>query len=601
MARGIGLVGCGLLLVVVEPPAGLPAQEPRRHHPLQQGRGGVDRVLELVVQHAGDVQRGVQPDEVEQGQRAHRVGQPQVHGLVDVLFGGDAVVEHLDRAVQVRHQQEVHDEPGPVLGQHGLLADPLAVGPGELDRLVGGLQPPDDLHQLQHRRRVEEVHADHPVGPAGLGGQLRDGKRRRVGGQHDLVAGELRELGEDILLDVDVLGGGLDHQVHVGNRADVGPAGDPPEDPVAVLLGELPLLDGPPGRLLDRASGPLDLAVLDLDEHDVLPGPGDDLDDPRAHDPRADDPDPLDLVSLHAVASLAWAPARRRVRARVVVARGMRQSRPAAAAPSAILSRRMPTVISRDGTELFVEVLGDGEPVVLLAHGLTGNRNELAIFAPFLPGTKVLMDFRGHGNSGRPPTGSYTFDHLAGDVDAVAEAYGASVVAGGSMGAAATLRLLEADPARFDKLIIVLPARLEVGDETYVRLSRMADLLEEHGPEKTADIMLEEEEAAGAFDQFPASKEYRRAAILATNSDGVPRAIRGVINDVALRDPERIRQVTAPTLIIAQEGDSFHSTEVARELEAAMPNSELVVLPDQHALLREIPTLITKVHQLLSA
>jgi 3-oxoadipate enol-lactonase len=250
---------------------------------------------------------------------------------------------------------------------------------------------------------------------------------------------------------------------------------------------------------------------------------------------------------------------------------------------------------------LFVEVLGEGQPVVLLAHGLTGNRNELAIFAPFLPGTKVLMDFRGHGESARPPEGSYTFDHLAGDVEAVADAYGASVVAGGSMGAAATLRLLETEPGRFDKLIILLPARLEVGDETYVRLSRMADLLEEHGPEKTAEIVLEEEDAAGAFEQFPASRDYRRAAILAMNSDGVPRAIRGVINEQPVRDPERIRQVTAPTLIIAQEGDSFHSTEVARELAAALPNSDLVVLPDQHALLREIPVLMTKVYQLLSS
>jgi 3-oxoadipate enol-lactonase len=260
----------------------------------------------------------------------------------------------------------------------------------------------------------------------------------------------------------------------------------------------------------------------------------------------------------------------------------------------------MPTVRSKDGTELFVDVVGEGEPVILLAHGLTGNRNELALFAPFLPGTKVLMDFRGHGQSGRPPAGSYTFDHLAGDVEAVADEYGVSVVAGGSMGAAATLRLLESDPGRFAKLIILLPAKLEVGDETYRRLSRMADLLEEHGPERTAEIVVAEEDAAGSFDTFPASKDYRRAAILAMNSDGVPHAIRGVINDRPVRDPERIRLVTAPTLIIAQEGDSFHSTEVARELEAVMPNSELVVLPDQHALLREIPVLMMKVQSLLS-
>jgi pimeloyl-ACP methyl ester carboxylesterase len=260
----------------------------------------------------------------------------------------------------------------------------------------------------------------------------------------------------------------------------------------------------------------------------------------------------------------------------------------------------MPTVVSKDGTELYVEVVGEGEPVVLLAHGLTGNRNELAIFAPFLPGTKVLMDFRGHGNSARPPAGSYTFDHLAGDVAAVSDEFGASVAAGGSMGAAAMLRVCEEDPERFDKMIILLPARLEVGDETYVRLSHMADLLEEHGPERAAEIVLEEEEAAGAFELFPASKDYRRAAILAMNSDGVPHAIRGVINDQPVRDASRIEAIKAPTLIIAQEGDSFHSTEVAQELADHLPNSDLVILPDQHALLREIPMLITKVHQLLS-
>jgi pimeloyl-ACP methyl ester carboxylesterase len=260
----------------------------------------------------------------------------------------------------------------------------------------------------------------------------------------------------------------------------------------------------------------------------------------------------------------------------------------------------MPTVTSRDGTELYVEVVGEGEPVILLAHGLTGNRNELAIFAPFMPGTKVLMDFRGHGASGRPPAGSYSFDHMAGDVDAVADEFGVSVVAGGSMGAAATLRLLEANPRRFDRLIILLPAKLEAGDETYVRLSRMADLLEEHGPERTAEIILAEEEAAGSFEQSPASKDYRRMAILAMNSDGVPNAIRGVINDVPVRDPDRIREVTAPTLIITQQGDAFHSVEVATELHELMTNSDLMILEDQHALLREIPTLIAKVNQLLS-
>src|SRR3954463_15932556 len=106
----------------------------------------------------------------------------------------------------------------------------------------------------------------------------------------------------------------------------------------------------------------------------------------------------------------------------------------------------------------------------------------------------------------------------------------------------------------------------------------MADLLEEHGPERTAEIILAEEEAAGAFEQFPASRDYREAAILAMNSDGVPNAIRGVINDMPVREPGRISEVKAPTLIISQQGDAFHSVEVATELHELMENSDLVVL-----------------------
>ena len=79
------------------------------------------------------------------------------------------------------------------------------------------------------------------------------------------------------------------------------------------------------------------------------------------------------------------------------------------------------------------------------------------------------------------------------------------------------------------------------------------------------------------------------------NSDGVPAAIRGVVHDVPVRDPARVRRVQAPALIIAQEGDSFHSTEVAHELAATLPNSELMVFADQFAMLREVPTVVQRV------
>ena len=43
--------------------------------------------------------------------------------------------------------------------------------------------------------------------------------------------------------------------------------------------------------------------------------------------------------------------------------------------------------VESDGVRLAAEVIGEGEPVSVMAHGLTGNRTQLRLFAPFLPGT----------------------------------------------------------------------------------------------------------------------------------------------------------------------------------------------------------------------
>lgn len=259
----------------------------------------------------------------------------------------------------------------------------------------------------------------------------------------------------------------------------------------------------------------------------------------------------------------------------------------------------MPTVPSSDGVELAVEIVGSGEPITLLAHGLTGSRRELELFPPFLPGTKVLFDFRGHGESGRPPPESYSMDHFAGDLEAVADAFEATAVAGVSLGGGATLRLLRRRPDRFSRLVFLLPARLERATEAHTRLLRTADLLESEGPEEAARIVVAEEAARGAFEAFPTSRAYRLEAIRRMNSDGIPHAIRELLNDAAPSDEAALRRVTAPSLVVGQEGDPVHTADVARELAEWLPNSELVILPDQYSLIREIPTLVQKVTALL--
>lgn len=251
-----------------------------------------------------------------------------------------------------------------------------------------------------------------------------------------------------------------------------------------------------------------------------------------------------------------------------------------------------------DGVRLAVEVVGEGDPVTVVGHGLTQTRRDLALMAPFLPGTKLLVDFRGHGDSERPGAGHYSMDHFASDVDSVAAAFGATCAAGTSLGAGAALRLLCHQPDRFEKLVVILPARLK--PEARTGLLRLADLLEAHPLEEVADIVVAEEEATGRFDGFPASRELRRQAILAMNRDGIPLAIRGCIDDPPIRDPEPITRVTAAALVIAQEGDPVHDPQVARELAAILPRAELVLFPDRYSLIREIPAVVAKVSAFLA-
>src|SRR5512138_240778 len=73
-------------LVDVEPAPGLAAVEARDRHLPEQRRRRVAGLLQLLVQDLGDVAGRVDPDEVEELERAHRMSAAEPHALVDVLL-----------------------------------------------------------------------------------------------------------------------------------------------------------------------------------------------------------------------------------------------------------------------------------------------------------------------------------------------------------------------------------------------------------------------------------------------------------------------------------------------------------------------------------
>ena len=291
VSHDLGAVGRG---VGVDAAAGLAAEQASRDVLLEQRGRRVPVVARLRVHRLEDLVGGVEADQVEQRQRAHRVAAAEAHGRIDVLAGGVAALVHPDRVVEVAEQQRVGDEAGPVPRRGRLLLDlgDELLGAGD-HRRVGdhGL---DDLDETHHRRRVEPVQPDDARGATGAGGQLGDRQRGGVGGQHRLRREQPVELGEELLLELHPLRDGLDDQLAVLDRLERGAERDPAHQRGDVVLGQLAAGDRTAGRVGDVPLGSLEALVVVLDAHDLDPGAGEHLGDARSHRAQSDDTDPAE-------------------------------------------------------------------------------------------------------------------------------------------------------------------------------------------------------------------------------------------------------------------------------------------------------------------
>jgi pimeloyl-ACP methyl ester carboxylesterase len=247
---------------------------------------------------------------------------------------------------------------------------------------------------------------------------------------------------------------------------------------------------------------------------------------------------------------------------------------------------------------LHVEVDGDGEPITVLAHGLTNSCRELSAFTPMVGGTKVRFCFRGHGHSSAPSSG-YRFADFASDLDAVARAYGATRAVGTSLGAGAILHLLERDPERFARIILLLPAGLDVPLSDPDGFLATAGVLETMPKDDAVEAILSDPARVQGYLRQPWLRDFDLALWADTNPQGLARAIREVVRDHPVTDRASLRRVLAPVMIICREGDWIHPAELGRVLAELLPNAELVVFADDSELIAAVPALVGRVAEFL--
>jgi 3-oxoadipate enol-lactonase len=252
-----------------------------------------------------------------------------------------------------------------------------------------------------------------------------------------------------------------------------------------------------------------------------------------------------------------------------------------------------------DDATIYYETDGEGPPVTIVAHGLTNNRNELAALTPLVPGTKVRFDFRGHGRSSAPEA-NYAFADFARDLEAVADEVGATRAVGTSLGAGAIASLLTRRPDRFERMVWLLPAALDLPFAFRDRYEQLAATLEGKTPEEAVEAVLSDPQRAAEYLRAPWRFELDRLMWEHEHPDGVARAIRGAISDWPVRERDDLRKVTAPVMLICVEGDAIHPAELGPILAELFPNAELEVFPDVNAMFAAIPALVQRVSAFLA-
>jgi len=239
------------------------------------------------------------------------------------------------------------------------------------------------------------------------------------------------------------------------------------------------------------------------------------------------------------------------------------------------------------------ERAGTGIPILYVHGHLASSATWEAVLGPASAGhPAIAVDVPGFGASDRPWPHDYTVDGEARGLLAFLDARGIerAVVVGNSLGGGAALLLAAGHPERVAALVLVAPATPEGPIVWPVRMLRTPGLgelslafasrrLTAHGLRRWQFARAERVTRSAVDDAFVPLRVpgTRRAALAAIRSD--PRPHRGLEG--------RIR---VPTLIVWGSEDRLIPAADAARVQALIPGSRLVILPDAgHLPQREQP------------
>lgn len=278
-------------------------------------------------------------------------------------------------------------------------------------------------------------------------------------------------------------------------------------------------------------------------------------------------------------------------------------------------------VDAADGTRLFYEVLGQGEPPIVLTDGIGCDGFAWRYLGPRLAQHHrvVHWHFRGHGRSGPPlDCDRLSIEDLAGDLRSICDELDVvrPVIAAHSMGVQVALEYCRQNPDGVAALVLMCG--------TFGRITTTfhgSDLLDQVLPALIQGTRMFPGVARAVWGRVPAAMAFR-VACAGRELDGdriQEEDFQRYWEHASLMDPDvflRMLQragqhdargflpdVDVPTLVVAAEHDTFTPMALAEEMAAAIPNAELEVIEEaSHAAPVEQPDRIAeRVEEFLSS
>jgi pimeloyl-ACP methyl ester carboxylesterase len=221
------------------------------------------------------------------------------------------------------------------------------------------------------------------------------------------------------------------------------------------------------------------------------------------------------------------------------------------------------TAVSLNGMDMYCEVRGDGEPLVLL-HGFTGSGSDWSRLFDLDRLARhhrlIVPDLRGHGRSTNP---AQTFTHRQSALDVLALLdhlrVGRFQAMGLSAGAKTLLHVATGQPDRLSALVLVSGTM--------------------YFPEQARKIMRaftaesrSEEEWQAMRARHPHGDEQIRALLRQGQAFGDS-------HDDMTFTPPHLATVKARTFIVHGDRDPFYPVEMAVEMFRAIPGAALWVVP----------------------